>query len=92
PDWVKNHVTLYLESGGTDGHMWDSAIAGGPGPIPTLLLAASGRKTGEAHTVPLIYSKTEGGFVVIASRAGTLGGKHTHPKSGSGEDARQRAR
>ena len=71
PDWVKNHVSRYLESGGTDGHMWDSTIAGGPGPIPTLLLATTGRSTGQARTVPLIYSKTEGGFVVIASRGGT---------------------
>ncbi|MEE8347875.1 MAG: nitroreductase family deazaflavin-dependent oxidoreductase [Dehalococcoidia bacterium] len=71
PDWVKDHVTRYLESAGTDGHMWDSTIAGGPGPIPTLLLATTGRRAGQAHTVPLIYSKTEGGFVVIASRGGT---------------------
>ncbi len=71
PDWIKDHVTRYLESGGSDGHMWDSAFAGGPGPIPTLLLATTGRRTGQGHTVPLIYSKTEGGFVVIASRGGT---------------------
>ena len=75
PDWVKNHVSRYLESGGSDGHMWDSAIAGGPGPIPTLLLATTGRSTRQARTVPLIYSKTEGGFVVIASR----GGAPQHP-------------
>ncbi len=71
PDWVKDHVTRYLESDGTDGHMWDSAFAGGPGPISTLLLATTGRRTRQARTVPLIYSKTEGGFVVIASRGGT---------------------
>ncbi len=75
PDWIKNHVERYLESGGKDGHMWDSSIAGGPGPIPTLLLATTGRKTGQARTVPLIYSKTDGGFVVVASR----GGSPQHP-------------
>ena len=71
PDWIKDHVTRYLESAGTDGHMWDSTFAGGPGPIPTLLLATTRRRTGQAHTVPLIYAKTEGGFVVVASRGGT---------------------
>ncbi len=71
PDWIKNHVARYLESGGTDGHMWDSTVVGGSGPLPTLRLATTGRKTGQARTVPLIYSKTEGGFVVIASRGGT---------------------
>jgi proline iminopeptidase len=71
PDWIKSHVTRYLESGGTDGHMFDSTVVGGPGPIPALLLATTGRRTGQARTVPLIYSETEGGFVVVASRAGT---------------------
>lgn len=71
PDWIKNHVARYLESDGTDGHMWDSSIAGGTGPIPTLLLATTGRKSGETRTVPLIYSKTNGAYVVIASRGGT---------------------
>jgi len=70
PDWVKDHVTRYLESGGADGHMWDSTIAGGPGPIPTLLLATN-KRSGGSHTVPLIYSETDGGFVVVASRGGT---------------------
>ncbi len=32
PDWVKDHVSRYLESGGADGHMWDSAIAKGDHP------------------------------------------------------------
>ncbi|MEX0800024.1 MAG: nitroreductase family deazaflavin-dependent oxidoreductase [Dehalococcoidia bacterium] len=71
PDWIKDHVARYLESDGADGHMWDSSIAGGKGMIPTLLLATTGRKSGAAQTRPLIYSKTEGGYVVIASRGGT---------------------
>jgi proline iminopeptidase len=75
PDWIKGHVARYLESGGTDGHMWDSTVAGGPGPLPSLLLATTGRKTGRARTVPLIYAETEGGFVVVASR----GGSPQHP-------------
>ncbi len=75
PDWVKQHVTRYIESEGKDGHMWDSSVAGGPGPIPTLLLATTGRRSGEPRTVPLIYTKTGGGYVVIASR----GGSPQHP-------------
>jgi deazaflavin-dependent oxidoreductase (nitroreductase family) len=72
PDWIKDHVKRYLDSGGADGHMWDSTFAGGPGPIPTLLLATTGRRSGKSHTTPLIYSKADdGGFVVVASRGGT---------------------
>lgn len=74
PDWIKNHVALYLENP-TGGHMWDSSIAGGKGRIPTLLLATTGKRSGQARTVPLIYSKTNGNFVVIASR----GGSPAHP-------------
>ena len=71
PQWITSHVTLYLESEGKDGHMWDSSIAGGKGQIPTLLLATTGKRTGQDRTVPLIYSKTDGGYVIIASRGGT---------------------
>ena len=46
PDWIKDHVALYLKSEGKEGQMWDSSIAGGPGPIATLLLATSGRSSG----------------------------------------------
>jgi deazaflavin-dependent oxidoreductase (nitroreductase family) len=74
PDWIKNHVALYLENP-AEGHMWDSSVAGGKGPVPTLLLATTGKRSGKARTVPLIYSKTDGNFVVIASR----GGSPTHP-------------
>ena len=75
PDWIKSHVTRYIESEGKDGHMWDSSIAGGKGPIPTLLLATTGKRSGQDRTVPLIYSETDGGYVIIASR----GGSPTHP-------------
>jgi deazaflavin-dependent oxidoreductase (nitroreductase family) len=75
PEWIKAHATRYIESEGKDGHMWDSSIAGGPGPIPTLLLATTGKRSGEPRTVPLIYTKTDGGYVVIASR----GGSAQHP-------------
>ena len=75
PGWIQKHVKQYLESGGKDGHMWDSTAVGGPGPLPTLLLTTTGRKSGQKHLVPLIYGKTQGGVVVIASK----GGAPEHP-------------
>ncbi len=71
PDWIKDHVALYLESEGKEGQMWDSSIAGGPGPIVTLLLATTGRRSGDSHTVPLIYGEADGSYVIVASRGGS---------------------
>jgi len=76
PDWISSHVRTYLESGGTEGHLWDSTVVGGPGPLPCLLLLTKGRKSGKKITVPLIYGETgDGRYVIIASRGGTP----THP-------------
>jgi proline iminopeptidase len=55
--------------------MWDSSTVGGPGPLPTLLLTTTGRKSRTKQLVPLIYGKTDGGVVVIASK----GGAPEHP-------------
>lgn len=74
-EMIREHVRRYLQSDGKDGHMWDSTIAGGPGPVPTLLLTTTGRKSGDAITLPLIYGKTGKDFVVIASK----GGAPAHP-------------
>ena len=35
--WIAKHRDLYLADGEA-GHLWDSTPAGGPGPLPTLLL------------------------------------------------------
>lgn len=75
PDWIRDHVKLYLESEGKEGQMWDSSIAGGTGKIATLLLAVTGRRSGGSHTVPLIYGEADGNYVVVASR----GGSKDHP-------------
>jgi deazaflavin-dependent oxidoreductase (nitroreductase family) len=75
PGWIQKHVKQYLESGGKEGHLWDSSVVGGPGPLPTLLLTTTGRKSGTKQIVPLIYGKTEGGVVVIGSK----GGAPEHP-------------
>ena len=75
PDWIKDHAALYIKSEGKEGHMWDSSIAGGPGPIASLLLATTGRRSGDSRTVPLIYGEADGRYIVIASR----GGSKDHP-------------
>jgi len=71
PDWIKNHVREYLDSGGKEGHMWDSSIVGGPGPLPCLLICTKGRKSGNYTTLPLLYGETKGGYVIVASRGGS---------------------
>jgi deazaflavin-dependent oxidoreductase (nitroreductase family) len=76
PAWISEHVRTYLASGGTEGHLWDSTVVGGPGPLPCLLLVTKGRRSGKKITVPLIYGEAgDGRYVIIASRGGTP----THP-------------
>jgi deazaflavin-dependent oxidoreductase (nitroreductase family) len=75
PDWIRDHIRRYLESDGADGHMWDSTVAGGSGPIATLLLTTTGRRSGKALTLPLIYGETENGYAIVASK----GGAPSHP-------------
>jgi deazaflavin-dependent oxidoreductase (nitroreductase family) len=75
PDWIRDHVRRYRESNGADGHLWDSKVAGGPGPVPTLLLTTTGRKSKRRQTLPLIYGKTKSGYAIVASK----GGAPSHP-------------
>lgn len=74
PAWIAEHVQLYLEDP-DKGHMWDSTAVGGPGLLPTLLLTTTGRKSGRASVLPLIYKEVEGSYVIIASK----GGAPSHP-------------
>lgn len=71
PDWIQDHARRYLDSGGADGHMWDSSAQGGPGLVPTLLLVTTGRHSGKTVTVPLIYGESDGAYIIVASRGGT---------------------
>ena len=57
PDWIQNHVRQYVQSGGKEGHMWDSSVVGGPGTLPTLLRRQVAVPA--PQLVPLIYGKTE---------------------------------
>ena len=75
PKWIADHLQRYLDTDGADGHMWDSAPVGGPGPIPTLLLTTTGRRSGKPIVMPLIYGEAGGKYVVVASK----GGAPTHP-------------
>jgi len=72
---IDDHLRRYLESDGKDGHMWDSAPVGGPGPVPTLLLTTTGRRSGKPVVMPLIYGEADGNYVVVASK----GGAPQHP-------------
>lgn len=73
--WIDDHLQRYLKTDGKDGHMWDSTPVGGPGPIPTLLLTTTGRKSGKPIIMPLIYGEADGNYVVVASK----GGAPQHP-------------
>ena len=75
PKWIADHLQRYLDTDGADGHIWDSAPVGGPGPIPTLLLTTTGRRSGKTIVMPLIYGEAGGNYVVVASK----GGAPTHP-------------
>ena len=72
--WIAKHRELY-ESDPEKGHMWDSTIGGGPGPLPTLLLTTTGRKSGQQSVMPLLYGAVDGGYAIIASK----GGDPKHP-------------
>jgi len=71
---IKQHIALY-RTDPEKAHMWDSTGAGGPGPVPTLLLTTIGRKSRQPRAAPLIYGRVSKSYVVIASKAGM----RTHP-------------
>jgi len=75
PDWIRDHMSRYLATNGEDGHLWDATVAGGSGLVPTLLLTTTGRRSGKLLTLPLIYGRAGGSYVVIASK----GGAPAHP-------------
>jgi deazaflavin-dependent oxidoreductase (nitroreductase family) len=72
--WIAEHIELY-RTDPEKAHMWDSTLLGGPGPLPTLLLTTTGRKSGEPRALPLIYGEAGDSYVIVASK----GGLPTHP-------------
>ncbi|HEY6483340.1 MAG TPA: nitroreductase family deazaflavin-dependent oxidoreductase [Steroidobacteraceae bacterium] len=75
PAWIKDHLSRYLATDGEDGYLWDASLGGGTGMVATLLLTTTGRKSGRALTLPLIFGRSGSDFVVVASK----GGAPQHP-------------
>jgi deazaflavin-dependent oxidoreductase (nitroreductase family) len=75
PNWQDTHRDLYLRTNGAEGHLADFSAAGGSSDTPCLILKTTGRKSGEAKMLPLIYGKDGGNFVIVASK----GGAPKHP-------------
>jgi len=74
-DFITDHRTVYLGSGGRQGHIVDFRHAGARGLLPSLLLRTEGRRSGAARIVPLIYGLWGDEWVVVASK----GGAPEHP-------------
>lgn len=70
PEFIKDHVARYLATDGEDGYLWDAKLGGGKDMAPTLLLTTTGRKSGRARTLPLIFGKSDRNYIVVASKAG----------------------
>jgi deazaflavin-dependent oxidoreductase (nitroreductase family) len=75
PSWIKDHMSRYIATDGADGYLWDASLGGGKGMVPTLLLTTTGRKSGKALTLPLIFGRSGADYVVVASK----GGAPAHP-------------
>lgn len=72
--WIAQHRELYQRDPEA-AHLFDTTAAGGPGPLPTLLLTTTGRKSGKESVMPLLYGEVDGGYAIIASK----GGDPKHP-------------
>jgi len=73
--WIQDHLDRYIATNGADGYLWDASLGGGKGMVPTLLLTTTGRKSGAALTMPLIFGRAGADYIVIASK----GGAPAHP-------------
>jgi len=69
PPQIREHIEAYLKDPEA-AHLWDSGQPGAKGLLRTLLLTATGRKSGELRHTPLAYGKSGDDYVVIASKAG----------------------
>ncbi|WP_336968558.1 nitroreductase/quinone reductase family protein [Sphingobium aromaticiconvertens] len=74
-DWKTDHLGMYLDSGGAEGHIVDVSDIGGHPFTTTLLLKYIGRKSGRTIITPLIYGDIGGEVVIVASK----GGADHHP-------------
>jgi deazaflavin-dependent oxidoreductase (nitroreductase family) len=74
-NWKVEHLSMYLQSGGAEGHILDVSDVGGRKFTTMLLLKVMGRKSGVARITPLIYGDIGGEVVIVASK----GGADHHP-------------
>jgi deazaflavin-dependent oxidoreductase (nitroreductase family) len=74
-DWKTEHLAMYLNSGGTQGHIMDVTAVGGHRFTTHCLIKYKGRKSGKTIVTPLIYGDIGGEVVVCASK----GGADHHP-------------
>jgi deazaflavin-dependent oxidoreductase (nitroreductase family) len=70
PQLITEHLRIYRESGGAEGHLFDSTFGGGVGLVTSLLLTTVGRRSGEKRTSPLFYDTAGDAYVVIGSKGG----------------------
>lgn len=74
-DWVTEHRTMYLASGGAEGHIMDITAVGGRDFATHCLIKYTGRKSGKTFITPLCYADIGGEVVICASK----GGADHHP-------------
>ena len=58
----KEHTQRYRATDGEEGHDWQGT--------QTLLLTTTGRKSGEARELPLIYGVNGADYLIVASKGG----------------------
>ncbi|HKQ84378.1 MAG TPA: nitroreductase family deazaflavin-dependent oxidoreductase [Steroidobacteraceae bacterium] len=75
PNWAAEHMRRYLATDGKDGYYVDFTRIGGPPLVPTLILTATGRRTGRPQALPLIFGQAGKDYVLVASK----GGAPEHP-------------
>jgi deazaflavin-dependent oxidoreductase (nitroreductase family) len=63
----EEHIRRYEATGGAEGHEWNGATC--------LILTTTGRVSGQARKVALIYAREGDDYLVVASK----GGAPTHP-------------
>jgi deazaflavin-dependent oxidoreductase (nitroreductase family) len=62
------HVRRYQETNGEVGYLWNG--------VPTLLLTTTGRRTGLARTIAIIFGRDGDDYLLVASK----GGAPNHPE------------
>lgn len=74
-DWMSTHRSMYLESGGAQGHIMDLRAVGGYLLGAHCLIKYTGRKSGNTFITPLCYGIYAGEVAIVASK----GGADHHP-------------